>query len=197
MTIGTIANWGAVLLMGGKGQRMGGRDKSQLVLDGQSFQEIALSYVTDHFDNIAISVGPTEIPECGFAQLIDRQVKGQSIGPAGGLLAGLEWAKNLGLEGFLTLPVDTPILPNDIAPRLCEVGISAFASHQNQNHWLHAAWRVADYNTIEAAVIQDAVYSLYRLHKIIGSEAVAFADGTPGNFQNINSPEDYQAILSR
>jgi len=195
MTISKIANWGAVLLMGGKGQRMGGRDKSRLVLNGQSFQEIALAFVTDHFDHIAISVGPKEIPERGFPQLIDRQMEGQSIGPAGGLLAALDWARGLGLEGFLTLPVDTPILPDDIAARLCDSGSSAYASHQNQNHWLHAAWRVSDYEKIETAVIRDDVYSLYRLHKIIGSEPIEFADGTPGNFQNINSPEDYQAIL--
>ena len=140
MVVSKIKNWSAVLVMGGKGQRMGGVDKGELVLHDQSFQDIALNFLAQHFDQIAISVGQEKRPDSAYPQLLDKQINGQSIGPIGGVLAGLDWANNLGLEGVVTVAVDTPILPDDLGLRLCESGGSAYASNQGQGHWLHAAW---------------------------------------------------------
>ena len=192
--IDKIENWGAVLVMGGKGQRMGGVDKGQLVLHDQSFQDIALNFLAQRFDQIAISVGQEKRPDSAYPQLLDKQIHGQLVGPIGGVLAGLDWVSNLGLEGVMTIAVDTPILPDDLAQRLCESGGSAYASDPGQGHWLHAAWPVSTYQALEDRVFNDGVYSLYRLHEKLGSRAVAFADQRLGSFQNVNTQEDYEAV---
>ena len=192
--IDKIENWGAVLVMGGKGQRMGGVDKGQLLIGDQSFQDIALNFLAQRFDQIAISVGQEKRPDSAYPQLLDKQIHGQSVGPIGGVLAGLDWASNLGLEGVMTIAVDTPILPDDLAERLCESGSSAYASDQGQGHWLHATWPVSIYQTLEDRVFNDGVYSLYRLHEKLGSRAVAFADQKPACFRNVNTQEDYEAV---
>ena len=173
---------------------MGGVDKGQLVLHDQSFQDIALNFLAQHFDQIAISVGQEKRPDSAYPQLLDRQIDDQSIGPIGGVLAGLDWANNLGLVGVVTIAVDTPILPDDLGLRLCESGGSAYASNQGQGHWLHAAWPVSIYKTLQAVVFKDGIYSLYRLHERLGSRAVAFADQRLGCFQNVNTQEDFEAV---
>ena len=150
MVVSKIENWGAVLVVGGKGQRMGGVDKGQLLIGDRSFQDIALNFLAQRFDQIAISVGQEKRPDSAYPQLLDKQINGQSVGPIGGVLAGLDWANNLGLEGVMTIAVDTPILPDDLAQRLCESGSSAYASDQGQGHWLHAAWPVSIYKTLQA-----------------------------------------------
>ena len=165
MVVSKIENWGAVLVVGGKGQRMGGVDKGQLLIGDQSFQDIALNFLAQRFDQIAISVGQEKRPDSAYPQLLDKQIDGQSVGPIGGVLAGLDWANNLGLEGVVTIAVDTPILPDDLGLRLCESGGSAYASNQGQGHWLHAAWPVSIYKTLQAVVFKDGIYSLYRLHE--------------------------------
>ena len=194
MVVSKIKNWGAVLVMGGKGQRMGGVDKGQLLIGDQSFQDIALNFLAQRFDQIAISVGQEKRPDSTYPQLLDKQINGKSIGPIGGVLAGLDWASNLGLEGVMTIAVDTPILPDDLAQRLCESGSSAYASDQGQGHWLHAAWPVSIYKTLQAVVFKDGIYSLYRLHERLGSRAVAFSDQRLGCFQNVNTQEDFEAV---
>ena len=81
MVVSKIENWGAVLVMGGKGQRMGGVDKGQLVLHDQSFQDIALNFLAQRFDQIAISVGQEKRPDSTYPQLLDKQIHGQLVGP--------------------------------------------------------------------------------------------------------------------
>ena len=192
--IDKIENWGAVLVMGGKGQRMGGVDKGQLLIGDQSFQDIALNFLAQRFDQIAISVGQEKRPDSAYSQLLDKQINGQSVGPIGGVLAGLDWANNLGLEGVVTIAVDTPILPDDLGLRLCESGGSAYASNQGQGHWLHAAWLVSIYKTLQAVVFKDGIYSLYRLHERLESKAVIFQNQKPGCFQNVNTQKDFEAV---
>ena len=192
--IDKIENWGAVLVMGGKGQRMGGVDKGQLLIGDQSFQDIALNFLAQRFDQIAISVGQEKRPDSAYSQLLDKQINGQSVGPIGGVLAGLDWANNLGLEGVVTIAIDTPILPDDLAQRLCESGSSAYASDQGQGHWLHAAWPVSIYKTLQAVVFKDGIYSLYRLHERLESKAVIFQNQKPGCFQNVNTQKDFEAV---
>ena len=85
-------------------------------------------------------------------------------------------------------------MPDDLAQRLCESGSSAYARDQEQGHWLHAAWPVSIYQTLEDRVFNDGVYSLYRLHEKLGSRAVAFADQKLACFRNVNTQEDYDAV---
>lgn len=189
-----LKRWGGVIIGGGKARRLGGRNKGQLTIDTRTLQEIALSHLTPKFDAIALSVGTEACAEIGdnhgYPQLIDRIINGQPIGPAGGLLAALDWATAENLAGIISLPVDTPILPDDLCTKLIAQDGSAYAMHDGDSHWLHAAWPITIKPAIEAAILQDQTYALHRLHKRIRSTAVDFSHAPDGAFHNINTPED-------
>ena len=192
-TLGTKI-WGGVILEGGKARRLGGRNKGQIKLGTQTLQEIALSRLAPNLPVIALSVGTTicaEIAaESSYPQLADKTIDGLPIGPAGGLLAALDWAASLNLAGVVTLPVDTPILPENLYADLITKEGPAYATHGGDNHWLHAAWPISVKSKIEAAVLQNQIYALHRLHKLIKSQPVDFPQAAEAAFFNINSPED-------
>ena len=79
--------------MGGRGRRMGGVDKSALILNGQSFKDIAINRLSHAFQNIAISTGHEIKPLIQYPQFTDVDIQGASIGPAGGLFAAINWAE--------------------------------------------------------------------------------------------------------
>lgn len=187
-------NWGGVLMMGGRGQRMGGRDKSALTLKDATFRDIALKRLENSFDHVAISVGQSEIDAPNSEQLTDITIDGISIGPAGGLLAAFAWAKNLGLSGIVTLPVDTPILPTAICELLCASGKACYGQHSEQAHWLHAAWPLSDFEIIKHQVLTQQIHSVRGLHLAINSHPVVMNDRTNGSFMNINTVDDYEAL---
>ena len=192
-TLGTKI-WGGVILEGGKARRLGGRNKGQIKLGTQTLQEIALSRLVPNLPVIALSVGTiicAEIAaESSYSQLADKTIDGLPIGPAGGLLAALDWAASLNLAGVVTLPVDTPILPENLYADLITKEGPAYATHGGDNHWLHAAWPISVKSKIEAAVLQNQIYALHRLHKLIKSQPVDFPQAAEAAFFNINSPED-------
>jgi len=186
--------WGGVILEGGKAQRLGGRNKGQIKLGTQTLQEIALSKLAPNLPAIALSVGTMicaeRAAESPYPQLADKTIDGRPIGPAGGLLAALDWAASLNLAGVATLPVDTPILPENLYAALITKEGPAYATHGGDNHWLHAAWPISVKSEIEAAVLQNHIYALHRLHKLIKSKPVHFPQAPEAAFHNINTPED-------
>ncbi|MEP6343618.1 MAG: NTP transferase domain-containing protein [Maricaulaceae bacterium] len=187
-------NWGGVLMMGGRGQRMGGRDKSALTLKDSTFRDIALNRLENSFDHVAISVGQSEIDAPNSEQFTDITIDGKSIGPAGGLLAAFAWAENLGLSGIVTLPVDTPILPTTICDMLCVSGKACYGQHSEQAHWLHAAWPLPDFENIKHHILTHKIHSVRGLHSAINSHPVLINDKTSGSFMNINTVDDYKSL---
>lgn len=187
-------NWGGVLIMGGQGQRMGGVDKSSLKYKGQSFRDVVLSHLSHNFHNVAVSTGPQSNPNINYTQFKDIDVNGDFIGPAGGLLAALDWAKHMGLEGIVTLPVDTPILPENICERLCASGQPCFAQHANESHWLHAAWPVSEISALSTHILEKQTYSLRGLHRAIRSIPVIFETPRKEDFKNINTLQDLESL---
>lgn len=172
--------------MGGRGQRMGGVDKSTLKFNGQSFRDVAMSSLTHTFHNVAISTGPQNNPDIQCTQFTDLEVHGEFIGPSGGLLAALKWAESLGLEGIVTLPVDTPILPDNLCETLCASGQACYAQQNEQPHWLHAAWPLSKLSVLRRSVLEKQIYSLRGLHAAIGSTPVIFETLRDEDFVNIN-----------
>lgn len=173
---------------------MGGIDKSSLNYNGQSFLDIAMLRLRLSFQNIAVSTGPESNPHIPYAQVKDIEVNGKPIGPAGGLLAALDWAVHGGLEGIVTLPVDTPILPKNICERLCASRQPCFAQHANQSHWLHAAWPVSMLSVLRTHILGKQTYSLRGLHRAIGSMPVIFETARKEDFKNINTPQDLGSL---
>lgn len=107
---------GGLVLAGGRGRRMGERDKAFLPLGGMPLIERATARLAPQVGALAISSnrGPDAFAALGVPVLPD----GAGAGPLAGLLAGLAWARGAGLAALQTVAVDTPYFPLDLVARL-------------------------------------------------------------------------------
>ncbi|MDW4499784.1 molybdenum cofactor guanylyltransferase MobA [Sulfitobacter sp. D35] len=107
-----------VILAGGRARRMGGGDKGELALGGQTL----LSHVIERFEpqvaGLALNANgdPARFAHYGLPVLPDS-VAGFA-GPLAGVLAGLDWAAAQGADTIVTAAADTPFLPPDLVPQL-------------------------------------------------------------------------------
>src|ERR1019366_189683 len=107
-------------LAGGLARRMGGGDKARIEIGGVWILDrvppwragpcsgtiINANGVPERFADTGLAVVPDNVP--GF------------VGPLAGVLAGLDWlaAQNNGIEWLLSVPGDSPFLPDDLVERL-------------------------------------------------------------------------------
>ena len=107
----------AILLAGGAGRRMGGEDKGLLKLKNKTLAEWVLARIAPQADEILISANRNldTYRTFGYALLPDK-TEGFA-GPLAGIARGLLDAKH---ELILSVPCDTPFLPDDLVARLAD-----------------------------------------------------------------------------
>lgn len=187
----------SAIYAGGRGRRMGGIDKSRLMLSGYPLFKI----VSDKLRPISneILVLSPELPDWlgeveGARHIPDVLMDDQAIGPAGGLLAVLEHVAQSGSgdEVVLTHPVDVPLMENASLERLVSHALahqrSAILSDGAGLQPAFGAWLVADLPRIELAV-KSGERAIHRIHASVNG-AVYEARISKKAFFNINTPED-------
>mgnify|MGYP001325965682 CR=1 FL=1 len=108
-------NLSAVILAGGQGQRMGGRDKGLVEFRDRPMIGHTVELVRPHVDSLIISCNRNE-PR--YQTLADKTVVDpldDFQGPLAGILAGLSVCET---ELLLVLPCDTPLLSDELLARL-------------------------------------------------------------------------------
>lgn len=182
-----------VILAGGAGLRMGGRDKALLMLGGRSLLWHVQGRLSPQVESLAISAnGDAARFGAGVVVLPDDS----SQGPLSGVLAGLDWAASLGAKAVVTVAVDTPFFPADLVPRLClaaetTAGGVAIAASGGADHPTFALWPVGlrdDLRRFLASGVKTRVMDFARSH---GAVPADFADD--GAFVNLNTPKDLVA----
>jgi molybdenum cofactor guanylyltransferase len=153
------ANVVGVLLAGGQSRRMGGGHKGLLDICGKPM----LAHV---IERIRPQVGPlvinTNSDPSQFAQF-DLPVVADSIegfvGPLGGVLAGMRWARTSAPEApwIATVSTDAPLIPHDLVGRLLLAVAGrdkaiALASSGGELHPVIGLWPVALADDLEAAL---------------------------------------------
>lgn len=104
----------AVILSGGRGQRMAGEDKGWLELKDEAFIEHALKRLQQQTSNIMISANRTldRYQQLGIKVVTDQHAN--YPGPLAGIYAALTAMQT---EWLLTVPCDTPLFPGDLLQR--------------------------------------------------------------------------------
>lgn len=106
-----------VILAGGGGRRMGGRDKGLLSLNGRALIQHVLERLTPQCDSILININRNQEAYAKFGYpLIEDSIQG-GLGPLAGLLSALEHSQS---DYVLSVPCDTPQLPHDLVERLLD-----------------------------------------------------------------------------
>ncbi len=105
----------AVVLAGGRGQRMGGRDKGLVNLDDKPLIEHVLSRITPQVGKLLISANRNldQYRQYGYKVITDDMADYQ--GPLAGVVRAMSLVDT---EYVLTLPCDAPLLPGDLVARL-------------------------------------------------------------------------------
>ncbi len=107
----------AVILAGGGGRRMGGRDKGLLSLHGRTLIQHVLERLSPQCDSILININRNQADYAKFGYpLIEDSLPG-GLGPLVGLLSALEHSHS---DYVLSVPCDTPSLPQDLVVRMLD-----------------------------------------------------------------------------
>jgi molybdopterin-guanine dinucleotide biosynthesis protein A len=114
--------------------------------------------------------------------------------PLAGLHAALRFAAANGFDAVLSVPSDTPFLPDDLAARLGEATVPAIAASGGRSHYLTGLWPV----TLAGHLDQEMKEGLRRVQDFAascGARVVEWPALPVDPFANINTPQEMQDAL--
>lgn len=195
----------AVILAGGRGQRLGGVIKSGLRVGGRRLLDRALAVIAQ-CDPILVAHGRLEPQLLALPPPVDPipDLPGEYAGPLAGVAAAIEALKrrDQAPTHLIAVAVDSPLLPPDYVARLLG-GIgdadAAIASYGGQIYPTNSIWRLAAFADLTDRIVAGtAPHSLKRLAQEVDGIEIAWplsADGDP--FANVNTPEDLAELELR
>lgn len=186
-----------LILAGGQGKRLGGRDKALISLAGRPLLDHVLGRLGPQLNQIALSANgdPSRLAAYRLPILADHFAdKGPLAGVHAGLIwAGLIWAGTTGAKALVTVSVDCPFLPPDLVSRLWSASLAggicpAYARAGGRDHPTMALWPLG---LLPALTDHLASNAPPRLADFLVSAGAVTADfGDSQGFANINTPED-------
>ena len=178
------------ILAGGQSTRIG-TDKAVIRLDGERLIDILIRRFADKAEHIMLSArddygtGLPIIPD-------DPQAPG---GPVGAIFSLADRLQAMGIDGFVTVPVDAPFAPADLIERLTASGGCAVAEDGRRMHPTFAYWRCAVVNAVRGTHDhEERAPSLQWLARQCGAETVTWPEERL--FMNINRPDDLAAAAA-
>jgi molybdopterin-guanine dinucleotide biosynthesis protein A len=183
-----------LVLAGGQGTRLGGVDKAFVTLNGTTLIAHVLPRLAAQTSLIAISANgdPARFVDYGVPVLPDAPAN-KGKGPLAGIAAGLSWAAATGADAMLSIPVDTPYFPENLATALQPA--PAVAAFEGRQHHLAALWQVTFLPALLAFLAAPGSYRVRDALTLCTSRQVAFP-GPSDPFLNINTPDDLKAALA-
>lgn len=175
---------------------MGGVDKAALRMGGESLIARAVARLEPQVERLAVSAnGDPARFDFGLPVLADAV----PLGPLAGILAALRWAAPLGATAVVSVAVDTPFFPGDLAPRLCLAaedapeGLALAAS--GKDHPTCALWPVSLLPALAAFLASGENPRVLAFATAHQAARARFPDESA--FANINTPEDLAAAEAR
>ena len=185
----------AGVLAGGRGRRLGGVDKGWYRLDGQPLITRTLARVAPQCAAAVISANRSLARYRALGHRVVPDDGGDFDGPLAGIAALLQAAAT---PYVLIVPVDTPALPLDLAPRLGTAlhasADLAVASCAGRTQPLHALLRRELLADLEAARA-DGIRAVHAWHRRLTCVPVAWPDCDA--FANVNAEADARVIAAR
>ena len=187
-----------VILAGGKGRRMGVKEKALVNLLDRPLLSYTLENISGKVAPIALNVNNNlkEFKKFGYKMLEDP-IKGH-LGPLVGILASLNWAKNLDQKWVLTLPCDTPFIPKNLIEALIEAKNEnpdidlVVAKSRGFKHPVIALWKTNNNIKLKNA-IEDGIRKIDNFTSQLKIKYVNFDNLNQSRFDpftNLNSPRD-------
>ncbi len=175
-----------LILAGGSGQRMNGRDKGLLPWHGQPLIAQVAARLRPQVNTLYISCNRNMAAYAGYADRVFSDAPGY-----GGPLAGLYSLPAATAPLLLLTPCDTPLVPRDLATTLLQAleatphADIAYATAEGSSHYLHALLRHRALATLPAYLAAGgrAVKGWYARQHVVTAEFDA------AYFLNCNTPD--------
>ncbi|MBL8596906.1 MAG: NTP transferase domain-containing protein [Devosia sp.] len=188
----------AVILAGGRGERLGGVNKALLALGDRTLLDRAMAVTRGYKTLLAVGSARFEAPG-DLEQVLDLDTG--YAGPLAGVAAAVQHLADSAIDLLFSLAVDTPLFPADFVSRardLLHASPAVLAAYGEQDYPTNAVWRLSALSSLPDAVRNGtAPRSLKRLALGLGAARLDYAPLTDSDpFRNANTPEDL-AFLGR
>ena len=111
----------AVILAGGRGRRMSGRDKGLVVLNGQPMIMWVIMRLAKQVSSILINANRSQSQYSSLGYSVISDSSADFLGPLAGIASALAVIET---PWLVTAPCDSPLLPLDLVERLYDTVIS-------------------------------------------------------------------------
>ena len=197
----------ALILAGGKGTRLGEREKALLTCDGRTLLDKTIEVLNSVVDEVIVSVRDHRQQEA-FSKYV-RDVRllcdvHQGKGPLGGMLEGMREASG---EYVFVVACDMPFIRSDVIDFLFNEAVGHDAAipmwNNGRKEPLHSVYnRERFVPAIEKSIQQDeyrVMAAVSQLHDIrfITMDRIQFIDEELVSFTNINTAADLEQIIQR
>ena len=184
----------ALVLAGGRGQRMGGTDKGLIELSGKPMIEHILERLEPQCDHIIINANRNVDRYAVYGHPVLRDSLGDYQGPLAGFSTGLKHAKT---PFIVTLPCDAPDLPADLVERMLTVMNERQAditvAHDGERMQpVYALIKTALHENLDQ-FLASGDRKIDRWYALNNTVTVDFSD-VRDIFRNINTPEQINAM---
>ena len=193
-----IKNLPVVILAGGRAKRMGGKDKALIELQNRTLLSHVLEKISGYASPISLNINKNQEKyfKYNYPILKDR-IEG-FLGPLSGIFTAISWAKEINEDWVLTLPCDTPHLPNDLIPRFIKLALDLENNFDvisvkcnNQTHPVIGLWKTDLIYKLENSLKNDVrKIDLFTSEINIKYVDYFLDDVSLDPFLNLNSPFD-------
>jgi molybdopterin-guanine dinucleotide biosynthesis protein A len=174
-------SYAAIILTGGKGERLGGVDKAALSFREATLLDHVLSVVDDASEIVVVG------PEKDLPNVVWAREDPPGGGPLAGLAAGLAKVTE---DRVVFLAVDQPGLTRDTIARLREAGGNAVLK-DDRVQWLIGIWNAAD---LREALPEDP--RDLPLRKTLQRLDPVEVSALPGEARDVDTPADLDTLHS-
>ncbi|MGL4406656.1 MAG: molybdenum cofactor guanylyltransferase [Notoacmeibacter sp.] len=183
---------GATILAGGQSKRLGGQNKALLMLGAKPLFRHVADQLAGQCEIIGINAN-RDLPLFDLPIVADGI--GGALGPLDGILGALYFAEKNGCTHALTVSVDTPFIPADLAEKLQQSARDhiATASSNNKIHGTCSLWPVVCAPGLKTFILSGKKLKLMDYLTEENAIPVPFAGNDPDPFFNINTPDDLAA----
>lgn len=195
----------AVILAGGRGERLGGVIKANLEIGGERLLVRVSRALGSQAAPVVVSHGMHDpaLLELLPGQLPAPDLPSDYAGPLAGLAGAIEALRGMaGIDRIVSVAVDTPFLPADFVTRLdaaLTTDVDAAVAHyRGQDYPTNAIWRLSALAGLPEAVrAGTAPHSLRRLAGGLKAGFAAWDELAADPFANLNTPADRAALEHR
>lgn len=179
----------AIILAGGEGRRVGGRDKGLLDWQGKPLIAWVIECIAPQVKQVYISANRNIEAYAAFGYAVHTDQSNDFRGPLAGIAA---CAAHCSSDWVLVVPCDCPALPNELAEKLLATAVSesleaSYAVDEARAHFLCAVFQKQALEGLKTRLQGDDL-SVKGWLKTLRCKPTAFA-GMKDAFLNLNTLE--------